>query len=259
MAQARAAALQARVQRDARRKAGGGGAGGGVGANGAADVSQYLIDNPGDLPGARRLAAQRGVASKEFDKIVTQTKGTEGQNKNAHQAKVGERALDEIAARGFKPNKAEIQKWLNNSRLVHLADKDGVVGGLASVGQTLGAVPQSEVDGLSPEAAAYFGNVRRYMETIGRAQSGAAISPSEWTNFFNQYGPNSKGGTDAARQYLRDQAKLSGVAGRQLDAGDKKPASSPAGSAGTDAEAIGWAKAHLSDPRARAILKANGL
>lgn len=201
------------------------GKGGGGGAGNARDqaVAKYLIDNPGDIPGAMQVAGP-GFDSKRFDKIVTQTKGTEGQNKNAHQAKIGLDAINAIEASGYTPNKDDIQRWLNNSRLVNLANREGIVGGGAALAQTLGVIPQSEVEGLSPEAAAYFGNVRRYMETIGRAQSGAAISPSEWTNFFNQYGPNSSGGLDAARKYLQDQFKISGVAGRSLGAGTPQPA-----------------------------------
>lgn len=229
--QARIAKLNADAARLGKKgKGGGGGGGGGAGSTFEREqaVAKHLIANPGDIPGAMQIAGP-GFDPKRFDKIVANTKGTEGQNKNAQQAKIGSRALDEIEASGYKPSKDDIQKWLNNSRLVHLADKEGVVGGLTSLGQTFGAVPQSEVEGLSPDAAAYFGNVRRYMETIGRAQSGAAISPSEWTNFFNQYGPNSKGGIQAAREYMADQLKLSGVAGRSLssgggEAGPEKPA-----------------------------------
>jgi hypothetical protein len=224
IAQARIAALKAKAERDARKAKGGGAGGGGGGGGGGAAIAQYLIDNPGDIPGAMKMRARLGVGSKEFNQIVNHTKGTEGQNKNAHQAKVGMDAVDAISKSGYQPSKDDIQKWLNNSRLVHLADSGGIAGGLATLGQTAGALPQSEVEGLSPQAQEYFGNVRRYMETIGRAQSGAAISPSEWTNFFNQYGPNSKGGLDAARQYLREQFKLSGVAGRQVAAGEPEKA-----------------------------------
>lgn len=252
---ARINALNAKATRD-QRKAKGGGGGGGGGAAGA-DVAQYLIDNPGDIPGAKRLAAQRGVGSKEFDKIVNQTKPTESQAKDAKQSAVGLRAVESIEKSGYTPSKEDVQKWLNNSRLVHLADSGGVAGAGATIGQTMGLLPQSEVDGLSDQAKEYFGNVRRFMETIGRAQSGAAISPSEWTNFFNQYGPNSQGGLAAARKYLEDQARSSGVAGRQVASGAKPAKAAP--SANQDAEAISWAKKNLSDPRARAILKANGL
>jgi len=211
---ARARLANAQADRLERRAKGGGGGGGAAGA----DVAQYLINNPGDIPGAKRLAAQKGVGSKEFDKIVGQTKPTESQAKDAKQASVGLRAVDAIERSGYTPSRDDVQKWLNNQRLTYAAGAPGVKGLVFTLGQNIGAVPQSEVEGLSDNAKSYFGSVRRYMETIGRAQSGAAISPTEWENFFNQYGPNSKGGLEAARQYLRDQFNISGVAGRQISA-----------------------------------------
>lgn len=258
LTQARIEAMKAKAARDRAKAAGRGGGPVGPGGQDAESlVAKHLIANPGDIPGATQMAHDLKLDKKRLDKVIANSKPTESQAKGAHQAKVGNDALDAIAASGYQPGRDEIQKWLNNSRLVHLADGNGLIGGGAALAQTVGLIPQSEVDGLSPEAAAYFGNVRRYMETIGRAQSGAAISPSEWTNFFNQYGPNSKGGLEAARKYLNDQARLSGVAGRQLDAGGAaKPAAAPSG--GQDSEAVQWAKKNLGDPRAKEILRING-
>jgi hypothetical protein len=270
LAQARAKWYGSKAQRNAK---GGGAARGAASADAAALLSQHLIDNPGDIPGVNRLASKLAGEgrlkdpTKAVQAAVAQTKAPESQAKDARQATVGLRAIDDIEKSGYKPDKNDIQKWLNNSRLVHMADKGGVVGGGATIAQNIPVpfgggktiVPQSEVDGLSPEAAAYFGNVRRYMETIGRAQSGAAISPSEWTNFFNQYGPNSSGGMAAARQYLRDQFKVSGVAGRQLDAGGSVPKEGGAKPAANHTAAVEWAKANKSDPRAREILRRNGV
>lgn len=258
------------------------------GAGGALDAQALLADyatkNPGDIGGlyreARRLqAAGMKVDPKAVAGVIQQTKSTESQTKDARQAAIGLRAIDEIERSGYTPNKADTQKWLNNQRQVYQAQKAGEGGGIggliggaaAGAAQGVGLLAQSETEGLSEQAAAYFANVRRFMETIGRAQSGAAISPTEWTNFFNQYGPNSKGGLDAARQYLRDQFKVSGVAGKQLEAGGSVPgrekapaqakptekAARPGG--GSDDEAIAWAKKNLGDPRARKILKLNGL
>lgn len=252
--QARINALNAKAERDKRRKAAGAG-GDGVGGGKAEQVAQYLIENPGDIPGAMRVAGP-GFDSKRFDKIVNQTKGTEGQNKNAQQAKIGLDAIDAIEKSGYKPTRDEIQKWINNQRLTAGAAERSIGGAALTVGQWFKLVPQSEVEGLSPQAQQYFANVRRYVEPIARSQSGAAISASEWENFFNQYGPNSQGGLEAAKQYLANTGRVAGVAGRQLGSG--KPAA-PAGGGNQDAEAVSWAKAHLSDPRARAILKANGL
>ena len=254
--QARIARLNAQAARDQRKAKGGGGGGGG--STGGADVAEYLIQNPGDIPGAKRLAAQKGVGSKEFDKIVNQTKPTESQAKDAKQAAVGMRAVDAIEKSGYTPSRDDIQKWLNNQRQVYQAAKagegggiGGLLGGLAAgSAQKHGLMAQSEVEGLPEDAQAYFANVRRFMETIGRAQSGAAISPTEWQNFFNQYGPNSAGGLAAAKQYLQDQARASGVAGRSLNA---QPAGGPPPAAGPSSDAIKQAKALInlppSDPR----------
>jgi hypothetical protein len=221
--QARIGSLNARAARDKAKAAGkGGGGGGSGGGDGAAAVTDYLIANPGDVGGARRLAGQMKVPDKVFNSIVTQTKPTEGQTRDAQQSTVGLRALDAIAKAGYTPSRDEIQKWINNQRLVQGAAETGVKGLGLTIGQNLPGpfkVPSSETEGMSDKAQDYFANVRRYIETIGRKQSGAAISPMEWQNFFNQYGPTSKGGLEAARQYLNDQMRSAGVAGRQIGGG----------------------------------------
>lgn len=194
--------------------AGGGGTGGGRDIA----VATYLIQNPGDIPGAMKVAGP-GFDSKKFDKIVANTKGTEGQNKNAQQAQIGLNAIDAIEKAGYKPTREEIQKWINNQRLAAGAAEHSLRGAALTAGQFFNLVPQSEVEGLSPQAQEYFANVRRYVEPIARSQSGAAISASEWENFFNQYGPNSSGGLKAAKKYLETTARVSGVAGRSLGQG----------------------------------------
>ncbi len=195
-----------------------------------------------------------------MDKVITNSKGTEGQNKSAEQSASGLRALDAIEKSGYQPSKAAIQKWLDNQRLIEKAGQGGVVGGAMAIGQHFGAVPQSETEGLTPQAAEYFANIRRVMEPIARKASGAAITSSEWTNFFNQYGPNSKGGLGAARKDLEDQSRLSGVAGRQLEAGNSNkssdtPAAPKQDTGGAD-PLIAKAKKALSDPAAPAAAKA---
>lgn len=215
--QARINALNAKAARDQKKAKGG--AGGGGGASPEA-VAQYLVDNPGDVPGAMRVAGP-GFDSKRFDKIVANTKPTESQAKNAQQSKIGLDAIDAIEKSGYAPTRDEIQKWMTNQRLAGAAAENGTKGALLTAGQWFNLVPQSEVEGLSPEAKQYFANVRRYVEPIARSQSGAAISASEWENFFNQYGPNSQGGLAAAKQYLANTGRISGVAGRSLPAGNK--------------------------------------
>jgi len=189
-------------------------------------LSRYAIENPGDQPGLHRLAGTLGIENPEkaVAAVLNQTKSTESQSKDAKQAAIGLRAIDAIGSAGYTPSREDIQKWLNNQRQVYQAQRAGEGGGIgglvggyvAGKAQEHGVLAQSEVEGLPPKAANYFANVRRFMETIGRAQSGAAISPTEWQNFFNQYGPNSPGGLDAARQYMNDQLRASGVAGRTL-------------------------------------------
>lgn len=267
--QARIRSLDARAKREAAK-----GKGGGKGSAGALDaqsqIAEFVVNNPGDVAGAYKLAGELRARGVKIDgdavgKVLNQTKSTESQNKDAKQSAIGTRALDDIQRSGYKPSKEDIQKWLNNQREVYQAQKAGEGGGLmglaggyiAGKAQGAGLLAQSEVEGLPDEAQGYFANVRRFMETIGRAQSGAAISPTEWQNFFNQYGPNSPGGLEAARKYLGDQKRAAGVAGRQIEAGGKPGKAAP--SADQDSEAVAWAKKNLGDPRARKILKANGL
>lgn len=193
-----------------------------------AAISKYLTENPGDMEGAFKVAGAMGSAApgKTVSTVAGLTKPTESQAKDARQAAIGKAALDEIQQSGYVPNKDDIQTWLNNQKQVDLAQKAGagggitglIAGGAAGIAQRHGALAQSEIEGLPPDAQRYFGNVRRYMESIGRAQSGAAISPTEWQNFFNQYGPNSPGGGASARRYFEDQAITGGVATRQLQA-----------------------------------------
>lgn len=193
-----------------------------------AAIARHLTENPGDIEGAYRVAQQVGsqAPTKTVGAVRTQVQPTESQAKDARQAAIGQRALNDIAESGYQPTHEDIQKWLNNQKWVDRAQRAGggtgigsiIGGGIAGLAQGAGAIPQSETEGLDPKAANYFANVRRYMETIGRAQSGAAISPTEWQNFFNQYGPNSPGGGAAARKYMEDQARLGGAATRQLEA-----------------------------------------
>jgi len=213
--------------RELRGGKGGGGAGGGKGAgNAEAKVYDYLNEHPGDNAGASRLAASLKIDPKRVDRIIGASKPSEGQTKGAEFAAAGLRAVDSLQKGKYVPNEKDAQKWLDNQREVYRAEKMAEGGALGAVGASLaqktGFYAKSEVDGLSPEAQEYFANVRRLMEPLGRAKSGAAISQSEWTNFFNQYGPRSKGGFEAARKDLNDMFKLSGVAGRQLDAGKPK-------------------------------------
>lgn len=226
--QARIEALKAKAARDAKKAKGGGAGGGGAGGDRALAVAEYLRDNPGDIPGAMRVAGP-GFDSKKFDKIVANSKPTESQAKDAKQAKVGLDAIDAIEKSGYKPSREEIQKWINNQRLTAQAAERSLGGAALTVGQWFNLVPQSEVEGLSPEAQTYFANVRRYVEPIARSQSGAAISASEWENFFNQYGPNSAGGIEAAKRYLQATGRGAGVGGQQVHtsaagAPEKKPA-----------------------------------
>ena len=209
------------------RNAKGGGAAGaaraGATADASADVTQYLIDHPGDVPGAQRLAGNLAREGKLKDpaKVVrdanTATKETESQATSAQQGKAGLRAVDEIRKLNYVPTREDIQRWMTNQRVVYAAEGGGAKGAIFTGLQFIPGVPQSEVEGLSPDAQQYFANVRRLMEPLARAKSGAAISATEWTNFYNQYGPNSKGGLAAAEAELRDRFKISGVAGRKID------------------------------------------
>ncbi len=239
-----------------RGKKGGGEAAGGGGNE--AKLYDYLAEHPGDFGGVTRLAAQLNIPSKRVDKVLGNAKGTESQNKDAQQSAVAKRAIEEIEQSGYTPSKEAIQKWMDNQRKVALADKGGLVGGVAAIGQSLGALPQSENDGLSPKAQAYFANTRRLMETIARKQSGAAISPSEWTNFFNQYGPNSKGGLAAAKKYIEDQGRTSGFAGRTVEAGQSKSEAKPEPkAAAVDRKEL--ARQAINDPDAPPAVKARAL
>jgi hypothetical protein len=169
----------------------------------------------------RGYAAKAGIPVDVAEKIINNSnsrqKPPEGQQKSATQAVVGLKAIEKIHESKYQPDRDAIQKWLNNQRLVAGAEGGGVKGLALTIGQNLPGklVPQSEFEGLDPKAQEYFTNVRRYMESIGRWKSGAAISSTEWTNFYNQYGPNAKGGLDAAKYELDVMGRLSGVAGAQ--------------------------------------------
>jgi len=198
-------------------------------------VSQHLIENPGDIPGAYRVAHDAGsvAPTKTVGAVRTQVQPNEKQITDARQAQVGLRALDDIAASGYEPNDKDVQTWIDNQRSVYTARKmaeSGAIGAVgAGIGQRAGLLKQSEFDGMDPAAANYFANVRRFMESTGRGQSGSAINEGEWTNFYNQFGPKSPGGGRAARKYFEDQARLGGSATRQLESAprrreDNKPA-----------------------------------
>jgi uncharacterized protein (TIGR02996 family) len=231
--QARINWMNARAAKAKKAAGGGGGGGGGAAPDADAQLARYAIENQGDIGGLYSLASKLGVPRKDRQKmigaVVTQTKPTEAQAKDAKQAKVGLNAIEEIERSGYKPTREEIQKWINNQRLTAQAAEHGPKGGLLTLGQWANLVPQSEVEGLSDEAKRYFANVRRYIEPIARSQSGAAISQTEWENFFNQYGPNSSGGMDAARRYLQATGSGSGVAGRSLAAESGKAGAGAAG------------------------------
>lgn len=188
-----------------------------------ADVTQHLIENPGDIPGAYRVAGRAGSVSptKTVGAAVTQTKPSESQERSAEQAAQGLAALDAIEKNGYRPNDADLQQWINNQRSVQRAEdlaKGGILGtAAAGIGQGVGVLRRSEFDNMSPEAASFFANYRRVMEPIARKQSGAAISESEWRNFFNQWGPQSPGGLAAARRDLSRMARGGGVATRQIE------------------------------------------
>jgi hypothetical protein len=249
---------QRSIGRDPTPKERGGGKGGGGGGQDS-KLYDYLAQNPGDFGGVARLAAELHISPKRVDKVIGNAKGTESQNKDAQQSAVATRAIDEIEKSGYTPSKEAIQKWMDNQRKIALADKGGVLGGAAALGQSLGALPQSETEGLSPKAQAYFANTRRLMETIARKQSGAAISPSEWTNFFNQYGPNSKGGLAAAKKYIEDEGRTSGFAGRQVSAGQPKADAAPKDDAKPTVDRKALAREAIADPSAPPAVKARAL
>lgn len=258
----------------ARAKKAKGAGGGGTGLDASAKLAQYAQENPGDNPGLYTLAAKMGLGGKAGQKAVSdainQNKVNEGAGKEAGQGKVALRAIDAIEKSGYTPSRDDIQKWMANQRDVarasSMAEGKGVTGalggGLANLAQSKGILAQNEFDGLKPAAKEYFTNVRRYMETIGRVQSGAAISASEWQNFYGQYGPQSQGGLEAARQFARDRFRMSGVAGRVLDAGDKGgavPGAAVPGGGKADDPRVKLAREAIADPSAPAAVKARAL
>lgn len=254
------------------RAAAGGGGGGAPGA--MQQLSQHLVDNPGDVPGAFALAEKLGLkgnaAQKAVDEAAKLTKGTESQAKDASQGAVALRAIDSIEKLGYTPSREDVQKWMGNQRDVARAQQmsegkgigGALSGGLANLAQKRGILAQNEFDGLGDKAKEYFTNVRRYMETIGRVQSGAAISNGEWSNFYGQYGPQSKDGLEGARQFAKDRFRLSGVAGRQLSAsgsapsGEKRGAAPAASAPKSKRELVQEA---LDDPDAPPAVKARAL
>lgn len=201
-----------------------------------AALESYSEKNPGDNAGLWLKAGELGLKDpgKAVEGVVKRSKGAEYQTKDAQFGASAIRAIDEIEQSGYRPTKAVIQKWINNQREIEMAQKLGTSDTTGQIltasrqGGILSKVPglslaQSEVDGIPDDAQEYFARARRYMESIARKQSGAAISATEWTNFFNQYGPNSKGGLEAARKYSQDLFKLGGAPSRQLAATGNVP------------------------------------
>jgi hypothetical protein len=221
------------------RRGRGTGAGGGGGdpklAEDRAKLAEYAVANPQDSAGLRRLAAKLDprLGEKDISTALNQNKIPEGAQGTATKAKAALDAIDRIDKMGYTPSRQDIQTWLNNQRQVAAAEEAGKKGGaggligsyVAGKAQGAGILAQNEYDGLSPRARLYFTNVRQYMENIGREASGAAISQGEWNNFYGQYGPQSEGGLAAARENIRNRFKLTGAAGRSLEA----PSAAPAG------------------------------
>ena len=253
------------------KKPAAGGGGGGKNLDAAGKLAEYAEKNPGDVPGLYRFAATvPGATKKDVTAALNQSKVPEGAQGTAVKANAALQAIDRIDKLGYKPSREDIQTWLNNQRQVATAEEAGKGGGVKSViggfvagqAQKRGYLAQNEYDGLSPRARMYFTNVRQYMENIGREASGAAISQGEWNNFYGQYGPQSEGGLEAARQNIRDRFKLTGVAGRQLEASGSTPdAKGPAASAGGKREdpRAKLARDAIADPKASQAVKARAL
>lgn len=247
-------------------KGGGGGGGAGGGSLSAREkLNEYATRNPGDSAGLYRLAGTLGFKSdKDAVSAVTDaiknSKAPEGQQKHAAAGATmlrGISTLEKLHAKGYQPTEKDWLKWQKNQDDVQLskanAEKGNRAGAMFERGlQTVGLSAKTEYDGLSDDTRAYFENVKRILESVGREQSGAAISRNEWDNFGGQYGLQASGGLAAAKEYARDRMTLSGVAGRQVEAagGVPKAAPAPAASGGDKSEAE-RAKALLADPRAQ--------
>lgn len=270
------ALARADIMASARRARGAGGAGGGTDLGNAAQLAEYAQKNPGDSPGLYTLAAKLyGPNSKAGKQAVAdainQNKIPEGAQGTATKAQAALRAIDRIDKMHYTPSSDEIQKWLNNQRQVAIAEEAGKKGGasgllgsaVAGGLQGAGLIAQNEYSGLSPRARMYFTNVRQYMENIGREASGAAISQGEWNNFYGQYGPQSEGGLEAARQNIRDRFKLTGVAARSLEASSDAPTkAAPVSSGGGMKDSdprVKLAREAINDPNASQAEKARAL
>jgi hypothetical protein len=259
-------AAKARADAARMRKGKGGAGGGGAGMEARAQLAEYAQANPGDTAGLYRLGAKLSLGKKDVDSALNQNKVTEGGGKDAQQGATALRAIDSIEKSGYTPSREDIQKWMGNQRDVaraqSMSEGKGIGGalsaGIANIAQKKGVLAQNEFDGLDPKAREYFSNVRRYMETIGRVQSGAAISQSEWQNFYGQYGPQAEGGLDAARQFARDRFKMSGVAGRVLERSAGAVPQGGGGKGGDDPRAK-LAREAIADPHASTAVKARAL
>lgn len=254
------ALARADIAAAARKKATKTGGGGGAKLEGSAQLAEYAQANPGDTAGLYRLGAKLGLGQKDVNAAINQNKASEGAQGTATKAAAALSAIDRIDKLGYKPTRDEIQKWLTNQREVARAEEAGKGGGaasfvgsaLASGAQGIGWLAQNEYEGLSPRARMYFTNVRQYMENIGREASGAAISQGEWNNFYGQYGPQSEGGLNAARENIRNRFKLTGVAGRSLEASGGVPPVSEKKGGNEEDEKTKQARQIVNDPAAAA-------
>jgi hypothetical protein len=268
----RAEIAAAAHRRTAKGSAGGGGVkGAGAGGMDAiGELNGYLEKNPGDNEGAYKLAGSLGIKDpKLVAKAIADSKSSEGQGKHAAAAATMMRSISAIETlqKKYTPSQKDWLTWQKNQDDVKLAsagaDK-GEVGKalLGRAAQGIGALSKTEYEGLNGDAKAYFENVKRILESVGREQSGAAISRSEWDNFGGQYGLQAAGGLEAAREYARDRLKLSGTAGRQLEASGSVPktgGAKPTMSSAEHAGALEWLRKNPSDPRAGAIRKKLGI
>lgn len=274
---------RAEIAAAARRPRGTGAGGSGVkgagtgGMDALSQLATYVEKNPGDQAGVYKLADQLGIKDPKLVKeAIAQGKASGEQGKHAGSAATMLRsigAIKDLQAKKYTPSASDWVKWQKNQDDVKIAagqaEKGSFLGSMAArAGQSAGVLSKNEYEGLNDSAKAYFENVKRILESVGREQSGAAISRSEWDNFGGQYGLQAAGGLAAAEEYARDRMKLSGTAGRQLEASgsvpkaggetkDAKPKASNV-SSGEKAEALLWARQHRDDPRAKKILDALG-
>lgn len=203
------------------------------------------------------VATQTGLrqAGAGADPFGNKTKPTEGEFLSggfAHRAEQAEGVLNQLSSQGFEPGSDRVSF-------------QGMLGGSGLVGRATEGLKDQDVK-------SYEQAKNNFISAVLRKESGAAISAEEYASEDKKYFPQRGDSPEVIQQ--KAQARAQAIANLKASSGRAygRIPSVPAGSNGLikatikpapvskeDQEAIEWAKKNKKDPRAEAILRANGI